>query len=75
MFKIYFCKFLEYSQAFVHNYWAKIKKNSYYQLENAENSAERLEHLQVILQKFDLTATSLKDTSICYFQKRLRLCI
>lgn len=50
---------------------------SQYQLEEVINWAIHLEHLQVILKKFDTAATPNKDLLIRYFQNSLRpsICI
>ena len=53
-------------------YWGKLKRDSYYQQEEILNWAAHLEHLQAVLQKFDLAATPKEEIMIRYFLEGLK---
>ena len=62
-------------QAFVNSYWAKIKRDSQYQLEKVLDWIAHLKHLQAVFQVFDSTIDYNKEILIHYFHKRLCLSI
>ncbi len=74
-FKVFFCKMLRDSRAFVDSYWSKIRRDFQYQQEEVQDWAAYLEHLQAVLNEFDLKSAPNKTNPICYFQKELRLSI
>ena len=69
-FKAFLQKDLGSSQAFIDSIWSKFKKDSQYQLEEVQDWASHLQHLQSTLSEFDRTPEEL--TMICYFQKGLK---
>ncbi len=71
-FKAFFHKAIRDSQTFIDSYWAKIKRNSRYQLKKVLDWAAYLEHLQAVLKEFDFIAAPNEDTLIRYFQEGLR---
>lgn len=75
-FKMFLYKSLQKFRAFIDSYWAKIKRDLQYQIENTLDWAAHLEHLQVVvLKEFDPTTTPNKKTLICYLHRRLGLFI
>ncbi len=56
----------------MNSYWAKIKRDSQYQLEEVLDCTTHLENLQAVLKEFDLTSAPNKKILICYFQEGLR---
>lgn len=74
-FKTFVYKFSRHSRTFVDNHWAKIEKNSQYQLEDAQDQAAHLEYLPAKLKIFDLIAALNGDVLICYLRKGLCLSI
>lgn len=71
-FKIFFCRILGDSQAFMYSYWTKLKRDFQYQVEKALNWAAYLEYLQAVLKGFDLSTVPNKEILIRYFRKKLR---
>ena len=69
-FKAFLRKDLGSSQAFINSIWSKFRRDSQYQLEEAQDWVSRLQHLQSILSEFDQTSDEL--TIICYFRKGLK---
>ena len=66
-FNAFFWKILGDFWAFVDSYWTKIRQDSQYQLEEVQDWATYLEHLQAILKEFDLTGALNKKPLIRYF--------
>ena len=64
-FKVFLQRALGDSRAFVNSYWAEIKRDSQYQLEEVLDWAAHLEHLQAVLKEFDPIAAPNKETLIC----------
>ena len=71
-FKAFLQKDLGSSQAFIDSIWNKFRRDSQYQLKEAQDWASHLQHLQSILSEFDPIRTSDKLTMICYFRKGLK---
>ena len=71
-FKVFLRKDLGSSQAFIDNIWSKFRRDSQYQLEEAQDWASYLQHLQSILSEFDPIRTPNKLTMICYFREGLK---
>lgn len=60
------------SRAFVVNIWRKFKKDSLYQLEDVQDLAAHLEHLQSILREFDANGAQEETDFIRYSQEALK---
>ena len=71
-FKTFLRKDLGNSQAFIDNIWSKFRRDSQYQLEEAQDWASHLQHLQSILAEFDSVGAPDKLTMIRYFWKGLK---
>lgn len=71
-FKAFLWKNLKESTAFVNNIWSKIKKDSQYQLEEVQDWVTNLEHLQLIVMKFDTDCILLEALLGQYFYKNLK---
>ena len=74
-FKTFLQKNLRSSQAFIDSILSKFRKDSQYQLEEAQNWASYLQHLHSILLEFDSIRTPDERIMICYFQEDLKLSI
>ena len=74
-FKAFLRKDLGSSQAFIDSIWSKFRRNSQYQLEEAQDWASHLQHLQSILSEFDPIRTPDKLTMIYYFREGLKFSI
>ncbi len=74
-FKAFLCKNLGDFQSFVDNIWSKFKKDSQYQLEEAQDWASHLEHLQSILLEFDADGAKEESDLIRFFWEELKSCI
>ena len=71
-FKAFVTKSLGESTAFVDNIWSKIRRESQYQLEEVQNWAAHLEHLQSILMEFDADCAPSEGLLGRYFYESLR---
>ena len=60
------------SRAFVASTWSKFKRDSQYQLEEVQDWASHLEHLQSVLIEFDADGAPEESDVIRYFQEALR---
>ena len=69
-FKAFLWKNLGSSQVFIDSIWSKFRKDSQYELEEVQDWAFHLQHLQSILSEFDGTPNEL--TMIYYFWKTLK---
>ena len=69
-FKVILRKDLGSSQAFIDSIWSKFRRDSQYQLEEVQDWASHLQHLQSIFLEFDRTLNKL--TIICYFREGLK---
>lgn len=67
MFKLFLRKNLGNSKVFMDNYWAKIKRDSKYQLEKVLDRVVYLKYLQVVLKEFDSVIALNKDILVWYF--------
>lgn len=74
-FKPFLYKNLGNSKTFVNSIWSKLKDDSQYQLEDVQDWASHLEHLQSILLEFDGKDALKESDLICFFQKGLQLSI
>ena len=71
-FKAFLRKDLRSSRAFIDSIWSKFRRNSQYQLEEAQNLAFYPYHLQSILLELDLIWIPNKLIMICYFREDLK---
>ena len=65
-FKTFLQKNLGDFQAFINSIWSKFRKNSQYQLEEAQDYASQLQYLQSILVEFGIIRAPNKSMIICY---------
>ena len=66
-FKNFLQKNLGDSQAFIDSIWSKFRRDSQYQLEEAQDYASHLQHLQSILIEFGTIGGPNEPIIICYF--------
>ena len=71
-FKTFFRKNLGDSRSFVDTIWSNIKRDSQYQLEEVQDWASHLEHLQSILVEFDADGALVKSNLIRFFREGLK---
>ncbi len=71
-FKAFLRKNLEESNVFVGHVWSKLRGNAQHQLEEVQDWAAHLEHLQSILLKFDANNTIGEDQLSQTFYDGLR---
>ena len=71
-FKTFLQKDLRSSQVFIDRIWSKFRRDSQYQLKEAQDWTSQLQYLQSILSEFDFIRTPNKLTMICYFRKGLK---
>ena len=71
-FKAFLRKNLGDSRAFVDIIWSNIKRDSQYQLEEVQDWAFHLEHLQSILVEFDANGALVKSSLIRFFREGLK---
>ena len=71
-FKAFLQKNFKSSQAFIDSIWNKFRMNSQYLLEEAQDWASHLQHLQFILSEFDPIQTLNELTMIGYFREGLK---
>ena len=63
-FQMFFWQSLGDFRTFLDSYWAKIKRDSQYQQKDVLNQAEYLEHLHIVLRKFDFVVAPNNDSLI-----------
>ena len=71
-FKAFLRKNLGDSRSFVDTIWSNIKRDSQYQLEEVQDWASHLEHLQSILVEFDADGALVKSNLIRFFREGLK---
>lgn len=71
-FKAFLRKNLGDSRSFVDDIWGKIKHNSQHQLEEVQDWASHLEHLQSILLEFDADGAPKESAMIRFFREGLK---
>ena len=71
-FKNFLRKNLGDSQAFINSIWSKFRRDFQYQLEEAQDYASHLQHLQLILVEFGTIGAPNEPTMVCYFQEGLK---